>query len=176
MNTFKLDKIFTDILSMPNINHFSAVEIRTAYIAIIQDEKLVPASVRRFVYEELLKLVKKGWLKKQTSNKKGVTRYIKTNLFEYDYFKALTESGVEKDGVEGCELNYYQTLTTRLKEHNVELLEGLGELELYLTLWEKHPTKKNNLKAKYIATQENNHILKGKINGLGELLKHIKDK
>ena len=171
-----IDRQIGNILSLKNIDHFSAVEIRTAYIAIQRDEQLDPASVRRFVYEELLKLVKKGWLKKQTSNKKGVTRYIKTNLFEYDYFKGLTESTVDKSEVVGCELNYCQTLTTRLKEHNVELLEGLGEIELYLTLWEQHPTRKNNLKAKYIATQEKNHILKGKINGLGELLKHIKEK
>jgi len=35
---------------------------------------------------------------------------------------------------------------------------------------------KNNLKARYIATQESNHILKGKINAVGELLKNITEK
>jgi hypothetical protein len=171
-----IDRKIGNILTLKNIDHFSAVEIRTAYIAIQRDEQLDPASVRRFVYEELLKLVKKGWLKKQTSHKKGVTRYIKTSLFEYGCFKELTEPTVNNGGVEGYELNYSKTLTTCLKEHNVELLEGLGELELYLTLWKQHPTMKNNLKARYIATQEKNHILKGKINAIGELLKNTTEK
>jgi hypothetical protein len=164
---------FNQIIVLKNIDHFSAVEIRTAYISIKRNEQLDPASVRRFVYEELLKLVKKGWLKKRMSNKKGVTRYIKTNLFEHESFKGLVSSFVGKNESEN---DYSKELSTRLKKYNVELLEGLGELELYFTLWEQYPSMKNHLKAKYIATQEINHILKGKINAIGELLSKTTEK
>jgi len=165
---------FNQIIVLKNIDHFSAVEIRTAYLAIKKDEQLDPASVRRFVYEELLKLVKRGWLTKRTSDKKGVTRYIKTNLFEPHSFKIVVNS--QKDEGSRCVNSYSKDLSSRLKEHNTELLEGLGELELYLTLWEKYPEKKNGLKLKYIATKERNHILQGKINAIGELLKNTIEK
>ena len=167
---------FNQIIVLKNIDHFSAVEIRTAYLAIKRDEQLDPASVRRFVYEELLKLVKRGWLKKRVSNKKGVSRYIKTDLFEYESFEGLVNSSIGKDECENYVHNYSKELSTRLNEYNVELLEGLGELELYLTLWEQYPKMKNILKAKYIATQEKNHILKGKINAIGELLSNTTEK
>jgi hypothetical protein len=103
--------------------------------------------------------------------KKNAARYIKTNLFDYDYFKNLISSKEVPYIAETDELNYSQTLITRLKKHNVELLEGLGELELYKTLWETHPSMKSPLRTKYMERQEINHVLKGKINALGELLK-----
>jgi predicted DNA-binding transcriptional regulator len=165
-----IDRQIGNILTLKNIDHFSAVEIRTAYIAIQRDEQLDPASVRRFVYEELLKLVKKGWLKKQTSNKKGVTRYIKTNLFEYDYFKKLVSS-ISEPINEIDEQNYKQTLTTRLKQYNTDLLEGLGAVKEYIELKDIHPELHTHLKQRYMAVQENNHILKGKIGALNELIK-----
>jgi len=165
---------FNQIIVLKNIDHFSAVEIRTAYLSIKRDEHLDPASVRRFVYEELLKLVKRGWLKKRTSDKKGVTRYIKTNMLEPHSFKTVVNS--HKDEGLGCVNSYSKDLSSRLKEHNTELLEGVGELELYLTLWEQYPEMKNELKVKYIATKERNHILQGKINAIGELLKNTTEK
>jgi hypothetical protein len=166
------DKVISSIIALKNIDLFSALEVKVAYIAIKQDEQLDPVFVRRFVYEELLKLVKKGWLSKSITKQKKLARYSKTDLFDHNYFKELANSSMSLDGYGNDGHNYSQELSTRLKEHNVELLEGLGELELYFTLWEQYPSMKNNLKAKYIEAQERNHILKGKINAIGELLKN----
>jgi hypothetical protein len=165
---------FNQIIVLKNIDHFSAVEIRTAYLSIKRDEQLDPASVRRFVYEELLKLVKKGWLKKRMSNKKGVTRYIKTNLFEYEYFKNSSNSNGEKQN-QIDKTNYSLTLTTRLNQYNAELLESLGAIKEYLALKDLHPELHSPLKQRYMAVQENNHILKGKIAALNELIKSNKE-
>jgi hypothetical protein len=169
-----VDKVISSIIALRNIDLFSALEVKVAYIAIKQDEQLAPAFVRRFVYEELLKLVKKGWLSKSTTKQKKLTRYSKTDLFEYSYLKGLASSPISFN--ENDEHSFSKELSTCLKKYNVELLEGLGELELYLTLWEQYPSMKNNLKAKYMATQERNHILKGKINAIGELLRNTTEK
>lgn len=170
------DKVISSIIALKNIDLFSALEVKVAYIAIKQDEQLDPVFVRRFVYEELLKLVKKGWLSKTITKQKKLARYSKTDLFDHKYFKELANSSIGLDVYKNDGHNYSKELSTRLKKYNVELLEGLGELELYLTLWEQYPNMKNNLKAKYIATQERNHILKGKINAIGELLRNITEK
>ncbi|WP_042149516.1 MULTISPECIES: hypothetical protein [unclassified Pseudoalteromonas] len=165
---------FNQIIVLKNIDHFSAVEIRTAYLSIKRDEGLDPTSVRRFVYEELLKLVKRGWLKKRTSVKKGVTRYIKTNLFEPDYFKKLVTLG-DDGSMKTNELSYEQTLTNRLKQYNSELLEGLGAVKEYVALKNIHPERHAALKQRYVAVKENNQVLKGKISALNELMKSNKE-
>ena len=77
----KLDPTVKRILSMPNIDNFSAVEIRTAYLVLNNDQSLDPSDARRFIYSEFVKLVNKGWLKKTISQKKGITRYTRTDLF-----------------------------------------------------------------------------------------------
>jgi hypothetical protein len=52
------------------------------------------------------------------------------------------------------------------------LLKGLGALETYLTLWQRYPQETNTFKGKYIAVQEGNHILEGKIKALEDILKN----
>ena len=97
-------------------------------------------------------------------------------MFDHNYFKELANSSISLDRYENYGHNYSKELSTRLKKYNVELLEGLGELELYLTLWDQYPDMKNELKVKYIATTERNHILQGKINAISELLRNTTEK
>jgi hypothetical protein len=169
-----IDRQIGNILTLKNIDHFSAIEIRTAYISIQRDEQLDPASVRRFVYETLLKLVKKGWLKKKISDKKGVTRYIKTDLFDHDYFINVSNSDSEQQ-IQMDKTSYSLTLVTRLNQYNAELLEGLGAIKEYIALKDLYPELHKPLKQRYMAAQESNHILKGKIAVLNELIKSNKE-
>lgn len=74
------DQYIGKILSFSNIDHFSVIEIRTAYLVLKNDEKMDKSDARRFVYSELLKLVNLGWLKKLLSTKKSITRYVKTDF------------------------------------------------------------------------------------------------
>ena len=81
----KLNETFKHIISNPKLDHFTAVEIRTAYLVLSQQCNFNNSEARRFVYAELVKLVKKGWLKKRVSQKKGITSYVKTDLFNIKY-------------------------------------------------------------------------------------------
>lgn len=168
-----IDKLIGDIISLSNINRFSAVEIRTAYIAIKKDEQLDSAEVRRHVYEALLKLVKKGWLKTSTSKKRAITTYKKTKLFEPDYFLDLKSSEQHLPVV--LNDSYEQAFSARLNQYNTELLEGLGAIKEYVALNAICPELHSSLKERYLTTQENNHILKGKIAALNELITSHKE-
>ena len=66
----KLNETFKYIISNPKLDHFTVVEIRTAYLVLSQQCNFNNSEARRFVYAELLKLVKKGWLKKKSFPKK----------------------------------------------------------------------------------------------------------
>ena len=76
----KLNNLVAQIIVAPNFDHFSAVEVRSAYLALNSDKSVDPNDARRFVYTELLKLVKKGWLKKSVSKKKEITSFIKNSF------------------------------------------------------------------------------------------------
>ena len=164
-----LDPTIITILSMTNINQFTVVEIRTAYLMMRQDEILDPVKVRKLVYRQLHKLVRKGWLNTSTSEMRKITSFTKTKLFESQ------KVDVKKDKGNYSKASLHSEFKQELKLCNTELLEGLGELEVYINLWEKHPNMQNIFKSKYIATKERNHILKGKSNALGALLKDTKE-
>ncbi|TMO83080.1 hypothetical protein [Pseudoalteromonas spongiae] len=176
MEKFELDKTVIQILSMPNINHFTATEIRTAYIAINQDTELNPAESRRFVYEELLKLTRRGWLIRSTSKKKGLVRYTKSDLFDHAILKEMVSPMAYEEIDENSYISYSQMLIQRLNKYNSALLEGLGALKEYLALKDIYPDQHDDLKGRYMAVQESNHILKGKISVLNELIKSTREK
>ncbi|PSU95294.1 hypothetical protein C0W35_06795 [Photobacterium kishitanii] len=165
-----INKFVGHIISLSNINYFSAVEIRTAYIAIKRNEQLDASEVRRFVYEELLKLVNKGWLRTRKSKKKSITRYIKTDLFDRDYFLNPLEfdCGATANKTIPCDIQ--QTFTMRINQYNSELLEGLGAIKEYDALKEINPKLHASFKQRYLSLEENNHILKGKITALNEFI------
>lgn len=175
MEKFELDKTVVQILSMPNVNHFTATEIRTAYIAIKQDADLNPTVSRRFVYEELLKLTRRGWLIRSTTKKKGITRYTKSDLFDHEILKELVSPITYKGTDESPYVSYSKMLVQRLNQYNSALLEGLGAVKEYVALKDIYPDQHEDLKGRYMAVQENNHILKGKISVLNELIKSTKE-
>jgi len=167
----KLDPLVCKVITMPNIDHFTVVEIRTAYLVLSDNDSLNRATTRKFVYAELSKLVKRGWLSKTTSDVKGISRFKKTKLFEPDVLKMKSTNDsklIERNEVD----NLQKQLKTLLTKCNVELLNGLGALETYLDLRKRYPYEADGFKNKYTAIQERNHILEGKINALEDILKN----
>lgn len=160
----KIDPLIKTIISMTNIDHFTVVEVRTAYLALSKNEKLDPARVRKLVYAQLHRLVAKGWLSISTSELRRITTFSKTKIF--------TSFGI---GTSTSESELESKARTAFKQEldvcNAELLECLGALETYINLWDKHPHLKIVFEERYFEVQEKYHILKGKIRTLNTLLK-----
>jgi hypothetical protein len=69
----KLDPFVAQIIVAKNFDHFTTSDVRSAYIALKNDSTLEPSTIRRKIYAELLKLVKRGWLNKSKAKNKGLT-------------------------------------------------------------------------------------------------------
>ena len=54
----KLDIFVAQIITAPNVDHFTTSDVRSAYIALKNDPSIDPIVIRRKVYAELLKLEK----------------------------------------------------------------------------------------------------------------------
>ena len=112
----KLNNLVAQIVVAPNFDHFSAVEVRAAYLSLNKDKSVDPNYARRFVYTELLKLVNRGWLKKSVSKKKVITSFIKTEIFDpaaIDVNSKLDIENIEKSPIEPAE-GLSETLVNRL--------------------------------------------------------------
>ena len=179
--SMKLDETFKCIVANPKINHFTAIEIRTAYLVLNQQSPLDNAEARRFVYAELVKLVKKGWLKKIVSKKRGITSYVKTDLFNlspttHKQHSIISIESKKLDVLEKSTSKVSTDLMCRLQDYKNDLLEGLGEAEEYRSLRLEFPEMHENLQLKYNSIREGNSRLLGKIKAIETILAKTKEK
>ena len=173
----KLNQLLAQIISAPNFNNFSAVELRAAYIALHSDKKLDPSAVRKFVYAELVKLIKKGWLRKTVSKKKEITTYIKTSSFNANgitYIHA-EENNDEKSALFQCR-TIQNSLQDRLRKYKNELLINYGESNEYKQLCNDFPDLYKLLQPQYNNAREQNARLLGQIKAVENLINDGKKK
>jgi hypothetical protein len=165
----KFDPFVAQIIVATNFDHFTTSDVRSAYLALKSDPSLVPTTVRRNIYAELLKLVKKGWLKKLVSNKKGFTRFNKTDVFDVNAITILAQFDVtnssEKQGDKQVKL------LGKLNHYKSELLLNIGESEAYKELYSEFPELVDELQPQYNKARDNNTRILGKIRAIEGLLK-----
>lgn len=158
------------IIKAPNFDNFTTSEVRSSYITLKNDDSLDPAQVRKKLYAELLKLVKKGWLNKKSSNIKGLTRFIKTDLFDAKAFSESKTSDVTiKPFPDDTKQN---TLAAKLNHYKAELLLNIGETEAYKEIYSEFPELVDDIQPQYNVARDNNTKILGKIRAIEGLMKH----
>ncbi|MBA6253135.1 hypothetical protein [Colwellia sp. MB3u-55] len=168
----KLDIFVAQIITAPNVDHFTTSDVRSAYIALKNDPTIDPIVIRRKVYAELLKLEKKGWLKKLISNKKGFTRFSKTKLFDPNKLPVERTNNASK--IKSSENDKQQHLITKLNHYKAELLLNIGETEAYKELYTEFPELVDEIQPKYNKARDNNTKILGKIKAIEGLLQQHK--
>ncbi len=166
--TLKFDPLVAQIIVASNFDNFTTSDVRSAYLALKNDTSLVPTIVRRSIYAELLKLVKKGWLKKLVSNKKGFTRFNKTENFNIEVISKLASSipiSIAKKVDDKRAL-----LLSKLNHYKAELLLNMGESEAYKELYLESPELVDELQPQYNKARDNNTRILGKIRAIEGLL------
>ncbi len=165
----KFDPLVAQIIVATNFDHFTTSDVRSAYLALKSDPSLVPTKVRRDIYAELLKLVKKGWLKKLVSNKKGFTRFNKTEVFDVNVITKFTKFNVTYSPEKQDDKQV--KLLGKLNHYRAELLLNIGESEAYKELYSDFPELVNELQPQYNKARDNNTRILGKIRAIEGLLK-----
>jgi hypothetical protein len=168
----KLDPFVAKIIVAASFDHFTTSDVRSDYLALKKDPSSNSSVVRRKIYAELLKLVKKGWLNKLISEKKGLTRFSKTELFDSEVieskFKRGTDNEIEKND------NKQRQLLGKLNHYKAELLLIIGESEAYKDLYSEFPELVDEIQPKYNEARDNNTKILGKIRAIEGLLKQDK--
>lgn len=167
----KLDPLVTQIIVATNFDHFTTSDVRSAYLALKSDSSLESSTVRRKIYAELLKLVKKSWLKKIIS-KKGLTRFSKTEFFDIKAI-ALKAEGESTNSLKKHN-DKQGKLLGKLNHYKAELLLNIGESEAYKELYSEFPELVDEIQPQYNKARDNNTRILGKIRAIEGLLRQDK--
>ena len=168
----KIDPFVAQIIVAEDFDHFTTSDVRSVFLTLKNDPTLEPSTVRRKIYSELLKLVKKDWLKRVISKKKGLTRFSKTEKFDVNAltFKAVCKpnKALKKHD------NKQRLLLEKLNHYKAELLLNIGESEAYKELYSEFPELVDELQPQYNKARDNNTRILGKIRAIEGLLKQNK--
>jgi hypothetical protein len=165
--TLKLDPFVAEIIATTNFDHFTTSDVRSAYFVLKNDLSLDATNVRRFIYAELLKLVKKGWLNKLASNKKGNTRFHKTEFFNGKEI-ALLATEITEPVI--SEFDKHDKLLAKLNHYKAELLLNIGESEAYKDLYSEFPELIDEIQPLFNKSKDSNTRILGKIRAIEGLL------
>jgi hypothetical protein len=165
----KIDPLVAQIIVATNFDHFTTSDVRSAYLALKSDSSLESSSVRRKIYAELLKLVKKDWLKKSKSKNKGGTRFSKTKIFDINTITTLAKFDVTNSPEKQDDKQL--KLLGKLNHYKAELLLNIGESEAYKELYSEFPELVDELQPQYNKARDNNTRILGKIRAIEGLLK-----
>jgi hypothetical protein len=155
------------IIKAPNFDNFTTSDVRSSYITLKNDPSLDPVVVRRRLYAELLKLVKKGWLQKRNVNKKGATRFVKTTIFDANTLSQSSNKNIFT-GPSGQIRQH--NLAEKLKDYKKELLLNSGESNAYKEIYSDFPDLANKIEYQYNKAKENNTRILGKIRAIESLI------
>lgn len=152
---------------MPNFDNFTTGDVRSSYITLKNDPALEPVVIRKKLYAELLKLVKRGWLKKTPSSKKGLTRFSKTELFDGQQLPTSDD----EPSLTKIETTKQKLLMNKLNHYKAELLLNIGETEAYKDIYTEFPDLIDEIQPQYNEAMDNNSRILGKIRAIESLIK-----
>jgi hypothetical protein len=163
-----LDPLVAQIIEAENFDKFTTSDVRSAYLALQKDPTLDGAVVRRMIYAELMKLVKKGWLERNIPKQKGLTRFKKTVHFDAKSLpvKPLASLLISDD----YSIDEHKKLSAKLNFYKSELLLSLGESEAYKEIYIELPDLAEELQPKYNLARENSTKLLGKIRAIEAII------
>tara|TARA_R110001599_G_scaffold88110_1_gene234383 strand:- start:262 stop:822 length:561 start_codon:yes stop_codon:yes gene_type:complete len=167
----ELDSSLFSILKKEGFNNFTVLELRGAYLAISGNNNLHKVEARRFVYRHILRLEKKGLLKRTHSKNTNKTSYVKTPLFEISKLD-VKDDDLDNDAVTSQEENNLPSkdlirgMVNKLQNYKVELLTSIGETDEYKALCLEYPQLKDQLQDSYNRARDNSQKIIGKVKAL----------
>ena len=184
--TINLDSNFTYILGADDFDNFTVLEFRAAFMALPNHRHLSKDLAHRVIYRKILRLQKRGLLRRVDSKTTKTSRYQKTALFfsaeflsRADEFlssaelKELTAPASNEELMNGDD-HVIKHLVEKLKQYELALLSSMGESDEYKALSSDFPQLKSQLQEGYNKARDNSSKLLGRVKAIETLIEQQK--
>ena len=174
-NTIKMPTDLLHVLAKDSHISFTVKEIKTEFLRT-STTPMCPNLARRFVYKQLVRLVKLKLLSRNGTKFSRQLRYKKTKLFSQVNFIESCASpkliGNKDDNVRCIKNNTLikKQLELEIKECQIAMTIAVAESDEYKRLIKTFPHIKRKLKKQYSTTREKHSQLLGKVNALNNTL------
>ncbi|SHF59113.1 MULTISPECIES: hypothetical protein [Halomonadaceae] len=176
--SFTLDKWIYELLQEERFAQFTTREMRDAYALRLEGVSYPLSDVRRYVYEQIRRMLKSGWLVKANESRKRGQVYHRLPMPEHLQLK-LIDNGFKtslKPGQQAAqappehaqssmpstaEVDAYQRLNEILERIRLDFLTSTGETERYKQLVDEMPHLLDHVKREYREVKDRSFRLLG---------------
>lgn len=188
--SFIFDRRLYDFLLEEGRTQFTTRELRDAYAKHLEGTNFRLADVRRYVYEQIRRLLRAGWLvADKESRKRGQVYHLSLtpphlqlelidngfeNRFKQAHIEKLTLSTPEPSAKPASKSSDTQTyLEGLLKEIQLDFLSSMGETERYKQILEDMPHLEEQVSSGYQGAKDRSSRLLGHLRAVEDTLKAV---
>lgn len=187
--SFILDRQLYELLQEEGYSKFTTRDLRDAYAKRLVGMDFHLGDVRRFVYEQIRRMLRTGWLiPDQERRKRGQVYHLRPfpeslrlelveGIFERGLKRAI-RAGHASAVVEGLmhpdsPHDTEQHLQTLLKEVRLDFLSAMGEAERYKQLVGDMPQLRDKVEGDYLEARDRSSRLLGHLRAVEKTLKML---
>ncbi len=190
--SFIFDRRLYELLQEPGRTTFTTRELRDAYAARLAGTQFRIADVRRYVYEQIRRLVRAGWVvldedrrvRGQVYHLQPIPAHLQLQLELIDngFENSLMASGMPEPGtavsdVEALPLKQSANTDLQLealhKEIRLDFLTSMGEAERFKLLLDEMPHLRSKVEGDYLEARDRSSRLLGHLRAIEKTLKSL---
>lgn len=187
--SFCFDRRLYELLREHGRNTFTTRELRDAYAARLGSISFRIVDVRRYVYEQIRRLVRVGWVvldenrrvRGQIYHLKPIPAHLQLELTDNGFENSLKASG-ELEGMAMSDvkaLPVTSAVSTDLqlealhKEIRLDFLSSMGEAERFKLLLDEMPHLRDKVQGEYLEARDRSSRLLGHLRAIEKTLKTL---
>lgn len=188
--SFIFDRRLYGLLQEDGRTKFTIRELRDAYAKSLEGMNFRIADVRRYVYEQIRRLLRMGWVvldkdrrvRGQVYHLQPIPAHLQLELIDNGFESSLKTIEVPEQEPSATELqalpikssaNTDQQLETLHKEIRLDFLSSMGEAERYKLLLDEMPHLRDKVEGDYLEARDRSSRLHGHLRAIERTLKTL---
>jgi len=187
--SFIFDRCLYELLQEPGRASFTIRELRDAYAERLTGAHFRIADVRRYVYEQIRRLLRAGWvvpdkerrIRGQVYHLQPTPAHLKLELIEDGFESSLMAAGKPEPGTAEPDeealpmpsVNTDLQLETLHKEIRLDFLSSMGEAERFKLLLDEMPHLRDKVEEDYLEARDRSSRLLGHLRAIEKTLKTL---
>ncbi len=187
--SFIFDRRLYELLQEPSRTSFTTRELRDAYAERLTDAHFRIADVRRYVYEQIRRLLRAGWvvpdkdrrIRGQVYHLQPAPAHLRLELIEVGFENSLMAAGKPEPGTaepdeEALPVPSVDTdlqLEALHKEIRLDFLSSMGEAERFKLLLDEMPHLRDKVEEDYLEARDRSSRLLGHLRAIEKTLKTL---
>jgi hypothetical protein len=186
-DSFILDRRLYDLFQQGHLRQFTTQELRDAYATHLTGMTFNSSDLRRYVYEQIRRMLRSGWVIQDETRQKrgqiyhwqGIPAKLQVELVDNGYESSAkpvikpSRQPLQSIDPEQPGPDVIEHLESILKEIRLDFLSSMGEAERYKQLLDEMPHLKDQVEGEYLEARDRSSRLLGHLRAVEKTLKTV---